>query len=88
MKIYIEGYYGVQNLGDDYILMAILGSLTKISNSVKAVAVSSLGSDCKNIFSLFPLLKCKVVYSKLQRNKHLLCDDVYIFGGGGAVSGR
>lgn len=54
MKIYVEGYYGVQNLGDDYILMAILESLTKISDQIKTVTVSSLGSDCKNIFFSFP----------------------------------
>lgn len=82
-KIYIEGYYGVKNLGDDYILMSILSSLSKVAEQVDSVAISSLEDDYKYTFSLFPQLNCRTVYSKKQRKKHLIQDDVYIFGGGG-----
>lgn len=83
MNIYIEGYYGVKNLGDDYILMSILGSLSKISSSIHDISVASKGDDYQNIFSLYPQLTCQVVYAKKGKINHLLDDDVYIFGGGG-----
>lgn len=85
MNIYIEGYYGVKNLGDDYILMSILGSLSKISDSIYNITVASKGDDYQNVFSLYPQLTCQAVFSKQGKRKHLLSDDVYIFGGGGII---
>lgn len=84
MNIYIEGYYGIQNLGDDYILMSILSSLSKVPNDkIDIVAIVSLGDDYNQLFSLFPNLHCTTIKTQKARRKQLFSKKTYIFGGGG-----
>jgi len=83
MNVFIEGYYGVKNLGDDYILLSILTSLSKISNQIDHVVVSSIYDDYQHVFSLFPQLDCSAIYTRDERMQHLKSDDIYVLGGGG-----
>ena len=92
MKIILEGYYGVQNLGDDYILYSILQTLSK-NHKKKKIYILGMGDKVDYIKKYFPHMKIKIInkinYSffgrVINKIKVLLLmrnADLYIFGGG------
>lgn len=89
MQILIKGYYGCNNLGDDYILYSIIDSLSKVKNIKDTnIYVYSLGMDLKPIFKLFPHLNLRTITANKKKSfaKALLEQEhglFYILGGGG-----
>lgn len=85
-KILIKGYYGVKNLGDDYILYAILDTLKNIKNL--DIYVYSLEDDYQELLDLFPNMRIHVIYKHTFNGIKATLDfiktiDYYIIGGGG-----
>lgn len=88
MEIVINGYYGVNNLGDDYILYSILGALSKVNNIDNyEIKVFSSGSDLSNVFTLYPNLHIRCIKKKNEKFIVTLMKErkgfLYILGGGG-----
>lgn len=86
MKAVIKGYYGVGNLGDDYLLYSILSSL--LNQGINEVTVFTYG-DCIQDYSLeFPgiryiKLSGNIANQLFQMKNELSNTDLYILGGGG-----
>lgn len=85
-KILLQGYYGEDNLGDDYILLSIIDSLKNIDN----IHIDCLVS--KNVYNFF-MQKYKYItffeknksriYNQLIHCKLIIKNDYWIIGGGG-----
>ena len=93
MKIVIEGYYGVENLGDDYILLSLLQTIEKIQGKKRVYIIGS-GKSYKAFTQLFSGISIhyfdksnKSFLNKIKRKlypKLILGNaDLYIYGGGG-----
>lgn len=85
----IHGYYGVNNLGDDYILYALLNQIRNNSNNI-IVQIDSLSGykGLNYILEEFPELTFQVIDLSAKRKlteriKLMYKNDIYIFGGGG-----
>ena len=95
MKIVINGYYGVKNLGDDYILYALLESFKKKDFHSLEITILADGSHFEEFYKLFPKIKFNIIYlneKKIFMNdlKKIKCRifaflkaDMYLLGGGG-----
>lgn len=94
MQILINGYYGKNNLGDDYILYSILDMLNRYgleNNKVLQVTVMVKNdmNTYKELFSFFPKLTCNTehINNTKKRYSFLLKNmkdyRIYIYGGGG-----
>ena len=95
MKIVINGYYGVKNLGDDYILYALLKSFKKKDFRSFEITILADGSHFEEFYRLFPKIKFNVIYLNEKKNfmnylKKIKCRifaffkaDMYLLGGGG-----
>lgn len=81
-RIFLQGYYGNNNLGDDYILCSILNTLNKIGDCkvcVKSeVEYDYFNNRFNNIDIYYLAGKSKFYCFKL-----MLSSDYYIIGGGG-----
>lgn len=88
-RVLIRGFYGVSNLGDDFILYSILDMLNKIGGGYDvSVLIDSKGSDdYEYLFEKFDNLNCKAIPSSTWRRfgkiRLLLKTDYVILGGGG-----
>lgn len=83
-KVLIKGYYGYENLGDDFILYTILHTLNDCGK-YKITVVSS-GDRYETLFEIFTNLTCKVLlkpWRKFTKLTQLLRNDYWIIGGGG-----
>lgn len=83
-KVLIKGYYGYENLGDDFILYTIMNTLNSIGRF--DVTVVSSGDTYEDLFSLFPNLRCRTMrkqWKKLTKVIEILKADYWIIGGGG-----
>lgn len=84
MKILIKGYYGHNNLGDDYILYSILNSLNSVGKF--NVTVVSAGDRYQDFFDRFQNLRvtefCREWKGFAKRFALIRC-DLWIIGGGG-----
>ncbi len=88
MKVLINGFYGIQNLGDDYILYSILDTLNRSNSGDKKikVLVTSQGEVYNDLFKKFKGCNCSYFTKSLKSLsfiKEIICADRYIFGGGG-----
>lgn len=84
-NIYVDGFYGFNNLGDDYILESILHTLAKIPEVDKISILSK-----KNTYNSFQkkyrfscIEKKRFPLSFLQKIQLIRKCDYYIIGGGG-----
>lgn len=94
MRAVVEGLYGVQNLGDDYLLCSIIQTLSKVKD-IKNITVICSGGMIDEIVNLFPMIKINIInrepsksiiYRIIRKIKTAFAfsfNDVYIFGGGG-----
>ena len=84
MKILIKGYYGHNNLGDDYILYSILNSLNSVGKF--DVTIVSAGNKYKDFFDRFQNLRvtefCRD-WKRFAKRFALIRCDLWIIGGGG-----
>lgn len=84
-KILLQGFYGVHNLGDDYILYSILSTLDKLENC--EVIIYSNGDDYAYLRN--KIKKINFVTQKIQERtfKEKIQDikesDYWVIGGGG-----
>lgn len=89
MRVLIKGYYGHDNLGDDYILYSILDSLNSVGKF--DVSVVSAGSKYKNFFDKFKNLRvfeyCNEWRGFSKRIELVRC-NLWIIGGGGLWPGE
>lgn len=96
MKIYISGYYGQNNLGDDYIFYSILDQLGNLKESVNlnveigsnifaSKVYESLAKNYENITLKYTLIGN--LLGKLNKVCSLIQTDYWIIGGG-YFSGR
>lgn len=84
-KIVIQGFYGANNLGDDFILYSLLNSINNIGKC--EVIVMSYGDTYEYLFQKYPKLQIKAFIAE----KHTIADklkvickaDAWIIGGGG-----
>lgn len=88
MKIIIHGFYGIRNLGDDYLLLSILKSIEKSNINSTEIQIWGKGDQIKDITNLFPKLRINPVvlengYDVIHRLLSIDDDIMYIFGGGG-----
>lgn len=91
MKAVVEGLYGVQNLGDDFLLCSIVQTLLKADKDIKIHVFSSGGYA--EIKDAFPEANIKFINGetrkeilfrikrKILRYTALFHCDIYIFGG-------
>ena len=83
-KVLIKGYYGYENLGDDFILYTILSTLNSIGKF--DVTVVSSGDTYEGIFNLFSNLRCHTMrkpWKKFTKLYEIVKADYWIIGGGG-----
>ena len=83
-KVLIKGYYGYENLGDDFILYTLLDTLSSVGKF--DVTVVSAGDKYTELFNGFPNLNCSVMtkkWRKFSKIKELIRNDYWIIGGGG-----
>lgn len=84
-KIIIQGFYGRDNLGDDYILYSLLNTINKAGKY--EVYVLTGDKDCSYIFERFNNIKCYALpensFNKFTKLKFLIKCDYFIIGGGG-----
>lgn len=84
MRILIKGYYGHNNLGDDFILYSILNSLNAVGKF--NVTVVSSGHPYGKFFDRFPNLQVKEFckeWRRFMKRFLLMRSDLWIIGGGG-----
>ena len=83
--VLIKGYYGYNNLGDDFLLYSILDTLNSIGTF--NVIVVSAGDEYEDLFYKFSNLSCKIFpLSKWKKFTKIMCIaqcDYWIIGGGG-----
>ena len=83
--VLIKGYYGYDNLGDDFLLYSILDTLNKAGRY--NVIVVSAGDTYSSLFNRYKNLYCKTFpLSKWNKFSKLFCIakcDYWIIGGGG-----
>lgn len=83
-SILIKGYYGYENLGDDFLLYSILDVLNR--KGKYRVTVLSAGDDYEWLFSKFKNLDCVAFikpWRKFNKLYLMLKHDYWIIGGGG-----
>lgn len=84
-RILLQGYYGVHNLGDDYILYSILNTLEGVKKC--EVLIYSQGDEYTNLLQKFSDNKYKICKSKqirfLEKLKDIKKSTHWIIGGGG-----
>lgn len=89
MRVLIKGYYGHDNLGDDYILYSILNSLNTVGKF--DVSIVSAGNKYKNFFERFQNLRvfefCNEWRGFSKRIELVRC-NLWIIGGGGLWPGE
>lgn len=91
MRILIYGYYGMKNLGDDYILYSILDMLGKYqlkNDNIDEVVILSKKDNYVELLGKYKNLNCKIeTYGFLSKLRYLITElknfDLYIYGGGG-----
>lgn len=85
-RILIKGYYGQDNLGDDFILYSILDTLNH-AGKYKVDILASGDANCSGLFSRFKNLKCKMIshtkWRKFSKLWMMLRANRWIIGGGG-----
>ena len=84
MNILLKGYYGQKNLGDDYLLYAILNTLNGCGKYKVRVVVAE--KQYASFFKRFPNLKLSEMFRPWRRFTKriaLIWSDVWIIGGGG-----
>lgn len=88
-KILIKGFYGQNNLGDDFILYSILDILN-LNGNHEVNIISAGNSDYSDFFSKFANLKCHLVpqsrWRKFGKLTFLLKSKYWIIGGGGIMA--
>ena len=88
-KIFIQGYYGVNNLGDDYIMYSLLKNLGARGYSIRVLANKKGKAICEEITCLTGYKNVKYCFFNNKISKAIgillgiLVSDVYIIGGGG-----
>lgn len=83
-RVLIKGYYGHENLGDDFILYTILQTLNECGR-YKITVVSS-GDKYESLFKLFDHLSCEVLlkpWRKFTKLYQLMKNNYWLIGGGG-----
>lgn len=89
MRILIKGYYGHNNLGDDYILYSILNSLNSAGEF--DVEIVSAGNRYRGFFDRFQNLRvtefCRE-WKGFAKRFALIRNDLWIIGGGGLFPGE
>lgn len=90
-KILLQGYYGVNNLGDDYILLSMMDMFSEISDVI--VTCITAGDRYEDYIEYFEnKLKCEFVEEKKNHNlimqikekiNLLNHHDIWLIGGGG-----
>ncbi|APG65043.1 hypothetical protein LPB136_06580 [Tenacibaculum todarodis] len=91
-KVFISGYYGFNNVGDDLLLLSLTNyllsqnNISKISIVVKEIAAKPLQLDKSIKVIEAPVFKgnkiTRILKTILAEIKHLRENDIYIFGGG------
>lgn len=96
-KIYLSGYYGQNNLGDDYIFYSILDQLSGLGNKIKlAVEIGRDAFDCETYRKLAePYENITLRFTittglkgKLKKIFSIVKSDTWIVGGGWTVPHR
>lgn len=91
-QIYLSGYYGQNNLGDDYIFYSVLDQLSGLNESVVVnVEIGNHKFDeqiYQSIAELYDNIKLKFTYShglkgKFDKILSIMRSDYFIVGGGG-----
>lgn len=91
-KIYLQGYYGHNNLGDDYLLYSIMDNISSSSKeSLITIDTENAIFDGKlyqDIVSQYSNIKIKFsktngIIGKFKRILSVMKSNVYIIGGGG-----
>lgn len=81
MKIFLIGYYGRHNLGDDAILDVMLNNFNKIFKNLEVTIETADSAEyIKQYFGFYKVNKSNSILFSILKN------DLIIFGGGGLLS--
>lgn len=84
MNILIKGYYGQNNLGDDYLLYSILDSLNNCGkHRVRVVVAQKQYKQFFEKFSNLSISEVNMPWRRLTKRYQLMRSDFWIIGGGG-----
>lgn len=88
-NILIKGFYGQNNLGDDYILYSILDTLNSTGNH-KVNIISAGDANYSNLFTKFDNLECHLIprenWRRFSKLSLLLKCNRWIIGGGWSLA--
>ena len=85
-RVLIKGFYGNDNLGDDFILYSLLDTISS-AGSFKVTVIYNEKKNYDELFSKYSDLKCRYLHGShkriLSKLLSLLVCDYWIIGGGG-----